>query len=95
MAQLQSGGRAEYSPCRDNTMSSVYAESFRKRWSAIRSAHWSLQTTNDLTPWEPRPSATPRPWAPPPCPPRSAEFRLPTRGSWLKRAFGGGGPLLG
>lgn len=44
MAQLQSGGRAEYSPCRDNTMSSVYAESFRKRWSAIRSAHWSLQT---------------------------------------------------
>lgn len=29
VAQLQSGGRAEYSPCRDNTMSSVYAESFR------------------------------------------------------------------
>ena len=28
MAQLQSGGRAEYSPCRANTMSSVYAESY-------------------------------------------------------------------
>ncbi|XP_052052304.1 integrin alpha-IIb isoform X2 [Apodemus sylvaticus] len=28
VAQLQSGGRAEYSPCRANTMSSVYAEGF-------------------------------------------------------------------
>lgn len=39
MAELQSGGRAEYSPCRSNTMSSVYSQGFSKRWSAIGSAH--------------------------------------------------------
>ncbi|CAH6776229.1 Itga2b [Phodopus roborovskii] len=30
VAQLQSGGRAEYSPCRENTMSSVYSKNFNR-----------------------------------------------------------------
>lgn len=66
MAQLQSGGRAEYSPCRANTMSSAYEHGFSKRWSAIGSAHWSLQTPPHHQPrvLGATPSATPRPLGP-------------------------------